>query len=442
MISCQKLLECQTGDPLAMAKFLLMTIPAEGHMTQVVPIVRKLIERGHQVVWIAGREYRMRVEAVGAQFEAIPEEVDPNGAGFYDRYPKLKELKGLAQIKYWVRNVFLNAAPREVLTVNAVVKDFAADVFVGDTVTLGLSFAAELNCKPCVCISVLPPSPPSRDTAPYGLGLLPGRGAASKIRNRVLNVLVHRILLRELAVYANAVREKCGVPAIRGEFLTAMRHKMSLVMFTTTPAFEYPRTDLPDFCHFIGPILPEATGNFQPLPWWSQLEGPDPVVLINQGTVANAPEDLILRAVRGLSKERMEIVAVPVKDGLSAKLPANVHAAPFIPFDRLLPHVDVMVTNGGYNGTQCALAHGVPLVVAGETEDKREVAARVEWCGAGVNLRRRRPSPELIREAVKEVLGNPFYRENARRIQADFASYNAPLRAAELLEGLVGRKRQ
>ncbi len=66
-----------------------------------------------------------------------------------------------------------------------------------------------------------------------------------------------------------------------------------------------------------------------------------------------------------------------------------------------------------------------------------EVAARVEWAGAGINLRKQRPSPEKVRDAVKEVLVNPVYRENARRIQSDFAKYDAPTRAAELLEALA-----
>jgi UDP:flavonoid glycosyltransferase YjiC (YdhE family) len=79
----------------------------------------------------------------------------------------------------------------------------------------------------------------------------------------------------------------------------------------------------------------------------------------------------------------------------------------------------------------------ISMVVAGQTEDKMEVAARVAWSGAGINLRKQRPSPRAIREAVKEVLSNPTYRENARRLQADFARYDAPTRAAELLESLV-----
>ena len=40
-----------------------------------------------------------------------------------------------------------------------------------------------------------------------------------------------------------------------------------------------------------------------------------------------------------------------------------------------------MVTNGGYGGVQQALANGVPLVVAGDSEDKPEVAARVAVVG-------------------------------------------------------------
>jgi formate dehydrogenase assembly factor FdhD len=40
----------------------------------------------------------------------------------------------------------------------------------------------------------------------------------------------------------------------------------------------------------------------------------------------------------------------------------------------LLPKVDVMVTNGGYGGVQRAVSTGVPLVVAGSTEDELEVA--------------------------------------------------------------------
>ena len=169
----------------------------------------------------------------------------------------------------------------------------------------------------------------------------------------------------------------------------------------------------------------------------SELDGSKPVILVNQGTIATILDDLIIPAIKGLKNEQVIVVAVPVKEGELSESFENVHAEPFVPFEHLLPHVDVMVTNGGYGGTQLALSHGIPLVVAGDTEDKREVASRVEWSGSGINLRKHRPSPDEIKNAVKEVLANPQYRQNAQRIQADFAEYDAPTKAVELLEALV-----
>ncbi|WP_366053941.1 nucleotide disphospho-sugar-binding domain-containing protein [Microcoleus sp. PH2017_34_RAT_O_A] len=73
-------------------------------------------------------------------------------------------------------------------------------------------------------------------------------------------------------------------------------------------------------------------------------------------------------------------------------LPENLRLAQFIPFYHLMPYVDVMVTNGGFGGVQIALSHGVPLVVAGATEEKPEIAARVAWGSVGINLKTGRPA--------------------------------------------------
>jgi UDP:flavonoid glycosyltransferase YjiC (YdhE family) len=424
-----------------MAKFLMMTGPYAGHVTPCVPIARKLVQRGHEVVWITGREYQARVEATGARFHPLPKESDPDGVAIYEFYPELEKLKGLAQIRWWVKHVFLDPVFREIDVIDAVLRAFPAEVVIGDSVTISLYFRSEMRGPPAVEISVLPPYLPSCDTAPYGLGLRPGNNCLTRTRNRVLDLLIHHVLLRDLTVRANSIRQRLGLEPLTVPLFESRAGMVSSVLILSTPAFEYFRRDLPGHFQFIGPILPEPNRAFQRPLWWSDLSGPEPVILVNQGTIATVLDDLIVPALSGLKGQQMQVVAVPVKEGQLGELPANVHANVFIPFDHLLPHVDVMVTNGGYGGTQLALAHGVPLVVAGETEDKREVAARVEWSGAGINLRKQRPSPKAIREAVKEVLENPVYRQNAKRIQADFAKYDAPTRAAELLEALARDKR-
>jgi UDP:flavonoid glycosyltransferase YjiC (YdhE family) len=66
----------------------------------------------------------------------------------------------------------------------------------------------------------------------------------------------------------------------------------------------------------------------------------------------------------------------------------------------------------------------VPVITAGVTEDKPRVGHRVEWAGVGIDLKTATPTQEQVREAVREILSNPSYRERARsfattRSQAD-----------------------
>lgn len=67
------------------------------------------------------------------------------------------------------------------------------------------------------------------------------------------------------------------------------------------------------------------------------------------------------------------------------------------------------------------VAHGPPLVVGRASKDKPEVAARVAWCGAGIDLRTGQPGESAIRSAVPGVLPDPSYRA----------------RSADLIEALV-----
>jgi len=420
-----------------MARFIIMTGPYPGHVAPTIPIARKLVERGHEVVWITGRAYRDKVETTNARFHPLPKENDPNRMEVYDWQPELKKLKGLTQIKFWLKHVCVDSMVRDIEVIDTILTDFPADVLVGDPMAFGLMFRSQMVGLPFACISLLPLSLPSRDTAPWGMGLLPGRNIITKTRNRLLNFLTYRVLLRDVTTYANKARREMKAEPLNGSLFEAGWKIPSLVMHISTPSFEYHRSDQPKHFHFIGPILPNPNTAFEPPHWWSDLNDFKAVTLVNQGTLAKDINDLIIPTIQGLKDEKILVIAVPAKEGQMGNFPSNVRAEPFIPFDHLFPHVDVMVTNGGYGGTQWALAKGIPLVVSGDTEDKMEVAARVEWSGVGINLRKQRPSPDEVRDAVIEVLNNPVYRENAKRIQCDFAKYDAPTRAAELLESLA-----
>jgi UDP:flavonoid glycosyltransferase YjiC (YdhE family) len=83
-----------------------------------------------------------------------------------------------------------------------------------------------------------------------------------------------------------------------------------------------------------------------------------------------------------------------------------------------------------------ALRSGLPLVIAGDTEDKPEVAARVQWSGAGIDLRTGRPAPAQIREAVTTVLADPGFRGRAEALKAEFSRFDPLATIASLVQAL------
>jgi UDP:flavonoid glycosyltransferase YjiC (YdhE family) len=141
--------------------------------------------------------------------------------------------------------------------------------------------------------------------------------------------------------------------------------------------------------------------------------------------------------LRALANDDVLVVATTLDFTPLGLLPANARVERFIPYSVLLPQVDVMVTNGGYGGVNAALAHGVPLVAAGASEDKRGVDARIAWAGVGIDLRTGTPSSTQLAQAVRTVLRDPTYRHNAERIRAECAQHDGPTEAALLLERLA-----
>jgi MGT family glycosyltransferase len=218
-----------------------------------------------------------------------------------------------------------------------------------------------------------------------------------------------------------------------------------LYMQPTVPGFEYPRSDLPSNVHFIGMMPGEVPLGWEPPTWWDDLDGTRPVIHVTQGTVANASPELIAPTLEGLANE--DVLVVVTTGGRSVEslglqhVPANARVGTFLSYPELLPRTAAMVTNGGYGGVQTALSHGVPLVVAGMTEDKPEVAARVAWSGAGVNLKTAAPTPAPVRDAVHALLDDRRYRERAQALQAEHARYDGIARGVELLERLVATGR-
>ena len=107
-------------------------------------------------------------------------------------------------------------------------------------------------------------------------------------------------------------------------------------------------------------------------------------------------------------------------------------------YDAILPHARVFVTNGGWTGVLLALAHGVPVLQVGKTEEKADIGRRVEWAGAGLHLGKGHPQPQRLARGL-ERLERPKYARGARRIAQSLASRDPGRDGAELILDVASR---
>lgn len=347
------------------------------------------------------------------------------------------------RFKFYLKHSFIDAAVAQLQDLTDILDEFPAEVLLCDVFFLGMSWLHEKTGLPWAAfgMSALPFT--SRDTAPFGLGIQPNHSIVGQLRNGVLNWLSNTVLMRDVRVHLDRVPASVGLSAKGQDFFTAALSPF-LYLQGTTPSFEYPRSDLPPQVHFVGTFLPPAPSDFVLPLWWQDLQGKMPVVHVTQGTVATVASNLIEPTIQALADEDVLVVATtggqPINSLNLESIPTNVRLEPFIPHAHLLPYVDVMVTNGGFNGVQIALANGVPMVTAGQTEEKPEICARVQWTKTGIDLKTSTPTATQIRDAVKTILSSPIYKQNAQRFQKEISLYNSPTLATTLLEVLATTK--
>lgn len=417
-----------------MTRFLFATIPAAGHTLPGLPIARTLVERGHDVRWYAGQAFADRIAAAGVRFCPMSGE-DLSEVGFDAFHPERRRYSGLRKLQFDMLHGFARPVRTFLSDLQALVADEPADLVVGDTGFGAGPLLAELGGPPFVAYGITVVGFPSRDLPPFGFGLPPYRGSLSRLRGRLLGQLARKVVFRPMTREINRIRTELGLPRT-AQSMFEYPLASSLYLQLSTTGLEYPRSDLPDNLRYVGPPRPVPDPAWVPPPWWPELDGDRPVVLVTQGTVATDGHDLIRPALTALAEDDVLVVAAtggPDPAGLGP-LPANARVERFIPFAELLPHVNAFVTNGGFGGVQLALAESVPVVAAGTTEDKLEVNARIAHAGVGIDLRTSRPKPAVIRAAVRKVLTEPAYAVRAGELAAEIAAAGREQQAATLLE--------
>lgn len=415
-------------------RVLALSSPIYAHTLNAVPFVEGLVARGAEVhhgvatPWVGSRAVSAGADHVH-DTGPVPAFTPPGG-----------RVRDVSARYAWL---VTDAATRAV-AVQRLVEQVRPDVVLTDSLGYAGALVAERLVLPWVSFGDGPLHFPDEHTPPFGAGL-PYRTPRPWVwRNTVVQAASRRLVMGRAQQGYDALRTALGLPPRDVPVLEACLSPV-LHLHGGAPELEYPRADLPGHVHFVGALRPPEPSGWRRPAWWDEVvtvhDGS--VVLATQGTLRDDPAEVLAPTLAALRESgRAGVLTTGSGDptrlggpGLVDGRPVAVE--PFVPYSTVLPHAGVLVTNGGWTGVLLALAHGVPVLQVGRTEEKADIGRRVEWAGAGVHLGGGRPSPRALARALVRVEG-AAYRDGARRVAASLAARDPGRDGARLVLGLRG----
>lgn len=426
---------------------LFTSFPADGHFNPVFMIATYLSKRGYGVAFLTSPMFKAKVEGINAEY--IPLE-DPFTKTAIEALMASVQLPfGVERLAAEFNSLMLTALPIRVQQLeDALVELRARDptrqiIFFEDVINWNMYTFKHGRPLPkgfdelpkSIGVGVSPLLMDSIDTAPTLLGLPPDSSPEGRLRNAAMLKEFQEGPLKILTDtwmdgVAKAGASNLAGPRDKGVF-NSWYTVHDVVLQLCSPSMEYPRSDLASHIECIGVLPGDGLKPDLEYPsWWPEItnsksEGKEKrVVFVTQGTTSPDISELILPTLNATAG-RDDIILVVTLGVRNSSLPegipvpSNVRVLDYFPYDAVLEHADVLVTNAGYGGVGHAVRNAVPIVVAGEGQEKMEVAGRVAWSGMGVNLKTQRPTAEQVRDGIDQILGDSRFKEAAIRLKEE-----------------------
>jgi MGT family glycosyltransferase len=390
-----------------LSRFLFVLTGHTTHVGAHASIAAELLGRDNEVAW-AGPHVDEPLPA-GTRFHPVDDESAQKVRAAWLEEPTTGSFRDWFFDLRWLYDRYL--IPLALATLGVVehlIDEFDPDVVVADEHALAAAFAVRLL----------------------------DRRWATVVRSAALAAAGNRSRWPEIGMWLAA---KLDEAQRRVGLAPVPRPNLSdhLVIGFSTPELHGRHLAFPGHYRFVGPALDHRTSAAarEAFPW-EELR-PGSRLLVSLGTSVGHRASFYFEAIRdALADTGRQVILVAPPEALPDP-PSNFVVRASVPQLALLPHVDAVVSHGGYNTVLETLAHGLPLVVAPFTLDQPVVAEQVVRCGAGVRVRTSRAQPEDLADAVATVIDDPRFRQAAERIRDSFAAAGGTAAAASALAELA-----
>lgn len=414
---------------------LFVTIDGGGNLPPVFGIAKELSDRGHKVSVLSEPCMEPMIRHLGYAFIPFRRHFTRK-----DRTEDIFQDWNVSPVRNPVLANIVFGPVRVVAeeTMDAI-RQTDADLLVADCLLPTALIAAEASRIPGVLAFHMPEYFPGPNRPPGMFGLLPGKGIAARLRDRVISKLFHVKLDRFLPVI-NEVRAQMNLPLLKQT--SNLIHGADLRLIQTMERFDFPLEPRPANIRYTGPVLhdPDWTSTWSN-PWTP--EDSRPLVVISLSSTFQNQYTAIQSAIDALRDQNIRglVTLGPALKMDRFSTPENVLIVESAPHSKVLPLADLVITHAGHGTVMKALSHGLPLVCLPMGRDQNDNAVKVQYHGCGIALSAK-AGPVKIRKAVQKILSEEAFKDVAVSFQADIRAIDQKKVIQQEIEDLVGSRNE
>ena len=383
-------------------KIAWFCIPAHGHTNPTLGLVKALTEGGHQVWYFSFEEFREKIENAGATFIGC------------DGYDFEMEDKGNAdrvgKDKVYATELLVSStlALDEMTTRN--IGEIKPDIVVSDSVAFWGKLAAMKHGLPYVS-----------STTTFAFN----KYSAKYMHESAWDIARMLAAMPRINKQLKRLRDK-GYPVKSLLDIVQNDNDTNTIVYTSK-YFQPCSGTFSDRYQFIGPSIRPVTKPME--------KTADKLVYISMGTV-NQNREFYRNCIHELGRTDWQVViSMGTNPEHYEDLPDNIQIYESVDQMAVLSVADAFITHCGMNSASEGLYFQVPLVLFPQTPEQDAVAKRVEELGAGVRLKS--ISGEDVLQALRQVIYESEYKDNASKISESFRSCGGAAAAKLFLEEIA-----
>lgn len=382
-----------------MSKALFVNMLGHGHVNPTIGIVRELINRGEDVTYIAGEEFRDKIEKTGAKFIGHKNLFDLSSliTSSLNLETNEKLLNALNTFKEIIEEIFKLDEKFDYIIYDS---SFVLGGEVGRVLnipTISSSSIFAINEKIIKSLLDLPISQEFK---------LKMEGAKPKIKEILSS--------HNYVDFVNQLQEKYN---IKFPSMVDRSEKKGMLNIVYTSKYFQPYSESFDESYkFIGSSVIDRK---ESIDFDLSNDEDKKVIYISLGTIFNNSIEFYeccFKAFCNMNVKVIMSVGRKIDISMFKNIPSNFIVRNYVPQLEVLKYADVFITHGGMNSTNEGLYFNIPLILIPQSVDQPFVANRVAELGAGIVIEKNRITPEALNKCVAEILSDDNFKINSEKI--------------------------